>query len=184
MTGMTALQQWECCPEYIDFGDRKQTVRLLRQKDRYAVRGNSAAQELGEVEIHLPGDDISIIRGTPPLGAASDYEILPVYASAKDSTPAVVTQRIFVRLEENTPFDRVRESVEALNFRIDDIPAHAPHCAWLEPESGRVDDSLSKLALLRALPRVVNAEPQVLRPRIWKHPQRTGRPPSSTNSEN
>lgn len=124
---------------------------------------------IGEVEARLPGDEITIIRGEPPLTAPPDHEILPVYASAKHSTPAVVTQRIFVRLEEDTPFDKVRGPVEALGFRIDDIPVHAPHCAWLEPESGSVGDSLSKLEQLRALPRVVNVEPQVLRPRDWKH---------------
>ncbi len=168
MTGMTALHQWENCPEHIDTGDGKHRVRLLKQKNRFAIKDSEMPQGIGEVETRLPGDDINIIHGTPPRAASSDYEILPVYASAENSTPAVVTQRIFVRLDEGTPFDTVRESIEALGFRIDDIPSHAPHCAWLAPESGGVGDSLSKLEPLRALSRVINAEPQVLRPRDWK----------------
>jgi len=165
---MTALLQWENCPEYIDIGDGEHRVQLLKQKDRFAIKGSELPRNIGEVEMHLPGDDINIIRGTPSLTAAANYELLPVYAPTGSSPPAVVTQRIFVRLDQDTRFETVRESVEALGFRIDDIPSHAPHCAWLEPESGGVGDSLSKLALLRALPRVVNAEPQVLRPRDRK----------------
>lgn len=169
---MTALQQWDCCPEFIDIGDRIQSVRLLKRNDLYAIRGNVSQLQSGELEMRLAGDDISIMRGTPPSTTSADFELLPVYTTAKNSTPAVVTERIFLRLEENTPVDAVRASIEALDFRIDDIPAHAPHCAWLEPKSGRVDDALSKLEMLRALPRVVNAEPQVLRPREWKNANR------------
>ena len=172
MTSMTALQQWDCCPEFIDIGDRIRSVRLLKRNDLYAIRGNVSQLQSGELEMRLAGDDISIMRGTPPSTASADFELLPVYTAAKNSTPAVVTERIFLRLEENTTVDAVRASIEALDFRIDDIPAHAPHCAWLEPKSGRVDDALSKLEMLRALPRVVNAEPQVLRPREWKNADR------------
>lgn len=168
MTGMAALHQWENCPQHIDTGDGKHRVRLLKQMNRFAIKDSEMPQGLGEVETRLAGDDINIIHGTPPPTASSDYAILPVYASTGKSAPAVVTQRIFVRLDEDTPFGEARESIEALGFRIDDIPAHAPHCAWLEPASGGVGDSLSKLEPLRALPRVVNAEPQVLRPRDWK----------------
>ena len=165
---MTALLQWENCPEHIDIGDGKHRTRLLKQNNRFAIKGSKPPRTIGEVEMHLPGDDINIIRGTPSSDAASNYALLPVYAETENSPPTVVTQRIFARLDQDTLFETARESVEALGFRIDDIPSHAPHSAWLEPESGGVGDSLSKLASLRALPRVVNAEPQVLRPRERK----------------
>jgi hypothetical protein len=181
---MTALQPWDCCPEFIDIGDRKQSVRLLKRNDLFAVKGNISQLQTGEVELRLAGDDVSIVRGTPPSTASPDLELLPVYAAAKNSTPAVVTKRIFLRLEEHTPVDEVRDSIEALDFRIDDIPAYAPHCAWLEPKSGRVDDALSKLEMLRALPRVVNAEPQVLRPRDWKNRRPMSQRHSRVDSEN
>jgi len=118
--------------------------------------------------MRLAGDDISILRGAPPATVATDVELLPVYSTASNATPAVATTRIFLRLEDDTSIDSVRSSIEALDLRVDEIPAYAPHSAWLEPKSGCVDDALSKLDILRALPRVANVEPQLLRPRSWK----------------
>lgn len=65
--------------------------------------------------------------------------------------------------------DTVRSNIEALGFKIDNVPAHAPNCAWLEPQSGRIEDALSRLAKLRALPGAAHVEPQLLRPRSWKN---------------
>jgi len=165
---MNALQQWDCCPEFIDIGDANGAIRLLKCDDLYAVRGTVSKHKLKDVKVRLTGDGISILRGTPSSQLSSDVELLPVYAVSKDSTPAVVTERIFLRLEEETTVESIRNDIEALDFHIDDIPAYAPHCAWLEPASGRVDEALSKLEMLRALPRVAHAEPQLLRARGWK----------------
>ncbi len=165
---MNALQQWDRCPEFIDIGDQRRSVRLLKCDDLYAMRGSPSEQQAGDVEMRLTGDGVSILRGTPPSDLGLDLELLPVYAAAKDSTPAVVTKRIFLRLEVDTPIDTVRGDIEALDFSIDDVPPYAPHCAWLEPKSGRVVDALSKLSRLRALPRAAHVEPQLLRPRGWK----------------
>lgn len=167
MTTVNRLQQWHCCPEFIDIDDQRGTVRLLKRGDLYALRGDPQ-QDLADVEIRLPGDHISIVRGTPPSNLRQSYEILPVYAASADSTPAVATNRIFFRLEPDIPVESVRSKIEALGFKIDDVPVHAPHCAWLEPRSGRVEDALSKLARLRALPGAAHVEPQLLRPRSWK----------------
>ncbi len=140
----------------------------MKCHDLYAMRGSISKQNAGDAQMRLPGDSVTILRGTPPCDQPPGLELLPVYSSAKDATPAVVTKRIFLRLQEDTPIDTVRGEIEALDFRIDDVPAHAPHCAWLEPKSGRVDDALGKLDRLRALPRAAHAEPQLLRPRGWK----------------
>lgn len=166
---MNSLQQWDCCPEFIDTGDPIRSVRLLKRHDLYAIRGSISQQPAGEVEMRLAGDDISILRGAPPATVATDVELLPVYSTASNATPAVATTRIFLRLEDDTPIDSVRSNIEALDLRVDEILAYAPHSAWLEPKSGRVDDALSKLDILRALPRVANVEPQLLRPRSWKN---------------
>ena len=165
---MNALQQWNRCPEFIDIGDRNGSIRLRKRGDLYAMRGSISKQLSADVELRLTGDDVSILRGAPPADAASSFELLPVYAATKNSTPAVVTGRIFFRLEEGTSIDTVRGDIEALDFRIDEVPVHAPHCAWLEPKSGRVDEALFKLDRLRALPLTANVEPQLLRPRSWR----------------
>lgn len=165
---MNALQHWNRCPEFIDIGDGNGSVRLRKRDDFYAIRGTIAKQLSADVEMRLTGDDVSILRGTPPADAAPAFELLPVYAAARDATPAVATGRIFLRLEEDMSIDTVRDDIEALDFRIDEVPLHAPHCAWLEPKSERIDEALSKLDRLRALPLTAHVEPQLLRPRSWK----------------
>jgi hypothetical protein len=165
---MNPLQQWVRCPEFIDIGDQRRSIRLLKCDDLYAVRGKLSERHVDDVEMRLAGDDVSILRGPPPSDLPAEFELLPVYAVAKGATPAVATKRIFLRLQEQTTIDTVRADIEALDFDIDDIPAHAPHCAWLEPKSGHVDDALCKLERLRALPRAAHVEPQLLRPRGWK----------------
>ena len=168
MITMNALQQWIRCPEFIDIGDRNGSFRLRKRGDLYAMRGSISKQLTADVEMRLTGDDVSILRGTPPADAAPAFELLPVYTAVKDATPAVATGRIFLRLEEGTPIDTVRGDIEALDFRIDEVPIYAPHCAWLEPKSERIDEALSKLDRLRALPSAAHVEPQLLRPRSWK----------------
>jgi hypothetical protein len=165
---MNTLQQWKCCPEFIDIGEKNGSVRLVKRDDLYAVRGSVSERNLEHVKVQLTGDDINILRGTPSTELASDLELLPVYAASIDSTPAVATKRVFLRLDEDATIESVRGDIEALEFFVDEIPAHAPHCAWLEPKSGRIDEALSKIELLRALPHTAHAEPQLLRPRSWK----------------
>ena len=165
---MNTLQQWNRCPEFIDIDDRSGSVRLRKRGDLYALRGSVSKPLSADVEMRLTGDDVSILRGTPPADAASTLELLPVYAAAGHSTPAVATRRVFFRLDEGASVETVRDDIEALDFRIDEIVIHAPHCAWLEPKSGRIDEALSKLGQLRALPLTANVEPQLLRPRSWK----------------
>jgi hypothetical protein len=169
VTIMSALQQWQRCPDFIDIDDEKRSIRLLKRDDCYAIRGKLSQQLSSDVKMRLPGDDISILRGAPPGDALPAFEFLPVYAVAGNTPPTVVTERIFLRLEEVTPIESVRSDIETLGFNIDDVPAHARHCAWLEPKSGRVDDALSKLGRLRALPGAAHVEPQLLRPRSWKN---------------
>jgi hypothetical protein len=165
---MDALQQWNRCPEFIDIDDRNGSVRLRKRGDLYAMRGSISKQLSAAVEMRLTGDDVSILRGTPLVDTMPARELLPVYAAARDAAPAVATGRIFLRLEEDMSIDTVRDDIETLDFRIDEVLIHAPHCAWLEPKSGRIDEALSKLDRLRALPLTANVEPQLLRPRSWK----------------
>lgn len=169
MATMNTLQQWKCCPEFIDIGDNNRSIRLVKRNDLYAVRGSASVRNLEHVDVQMSDDDINILRGTPSTDLASDLELLPVYAATGNSTPAVATKRIFLRLDEDATIESVRGDIEALELVVDEIPAHAPHCAWLEPKSGRVDEALSKIEMLRALPRTAHAEPQLLRPRSWKN---------------
>lgn len=168
MATMNTLQQWNCCPEFIEIGNEQGPIRLAKRDDLYAIRGTPSDRNLDDLDVQLTGDDISILRGTPSTRLASVGELLPVYAASMDSTPAVATKRIFLRLAEDATIDSVIDAIEALELVVAEVPAHAPHCAWLEPKSGRVDEALAKIDSLRALPQTAHAEPQLLRPRGWK----------------
>lgn len=165
---MNALQQWQRCPDCIHIDDQKRSARLLKRDDLFAIRGAPRRERGDTVEVQLPGDDISIVRGAPPADAYPDAEFLPVYAAPGNATPAVVTGRVFLCLRDALDLEPVRADIEALGFEIVDTPAYAPHSAWLAPRSGRVVDALSKLDALRALPGAERVEPQILRPKGWK----------------
>jgi len=167
---MNPLQQWKHCPDFIDIDDKHGSIRLTKRDDLYAVRGEPGQVHGDAVEMQLTGDDISILRGAPPANSPADGALLPVYSGIPDSTPAVVTGRIFFRLRDDLAVESMREAIETLGFVIADIPAYAPHSAWLSPRSGGVADALSQLASLRALPGAAHAEPQLLRPKSWKSP--------------
>ena len=165
---MNPLQQWTRCPDQIEIDDGNGPIRLHKRDDIYAIRGSVSKHVTDNVEAQPIGDDIRIARGRPAPGLAPEVEVLPVYSASEGASPAVATQRIYLRLDEGTTIESVRGELEALDFAVADIPAYAPHSAWLEPASGRVDEALSKLDLLRALPRAAHVEPQLLRARAWK----------------
>jgi len=167
---MNALQQWKRCPDFIDIDGQSGSVRLTKRDDLYAIRGEPGQIRNDAVETQLAGDDISILRGSPAADSHADGALLPVYSGISDSTPAVVTGRIFFRLHDNLALESARDAIEALGFVIAEVPAYAPHSAWLMPRSGNVCDALSKLVSLRALPGAAHAEPQLLRPKSWKSP--------------
>lgn len=166
---MNPLQQWMRCPEHIVVGDRNERARLHKRDDLHAIRGMTSGTVAETVVVQAIDDDISIARGRPSPDLAPDVEVLPVYSTNEGANPAVATKRIFLRLDEGTSIESIRDEVEALDFAIAEIPAYAPHSAWLEPVSGRVDEALSKLDRLRALPSAAHVEPQLLRPRGWKN---------------
>jgi hypothetical protein len=75
---MDTLQQWNCCPEFIDIGDEKRSIRLVKRDDLYAVRGALPKRKLEHVDMRLTGDDVSIVRGAPSPELESGLDLLPV----------------------------------------------------------------------------------------------------------
>jgi len=165
---MNALQRWNRCPERIEIGESDRPIRLLKRNNVYGIRNVDVGRLPANVNVERIGDDVSIAHAAPSPELASDLELLPVYAAGEGSTPAVATERVFLRLDEHTTARAVETELGALGYRVAEVPAYAPHCAWLEPASGRVDEALSQLDRLRALPHAAHAEPQLLRPRRSK----------------
>lgn len=165
MTGVNALQQWNRCPERIEIGEAANPVRLLKRDNLYGIRSADAGRLPGDVKLEPIGEDVSIAHAAPSPGLEGDLVLLPVYAANDASTPAVATERLFLRLDEQTSPRDLETKLRTLGFVVSEIPSYAPHCAWLAPASGRVDEALSKLASLRALPHVAHVDPELLRPR-------------------
>ena len=183
MTGVNALQQWNRCPECIEIGETSHPVRLLKRDNLYGIRSADAGRIPGDVEIEPIGEDVAIAHAAPSPALEGDFELLPVYAASEVSTPAVATERVFLRLDEQSSPRNLKTRLEKLGFVLAEIPSYAPHCAWLEPASGRVDEALSKLGELRALPHVAHVDPQLLRPRRAR-PANPGAPPAAPDGAN
>ena len=175
---MNALAQWNRCPDCIEIGESDKPVRLLKRNNSYGIRVADARRLPKDVKVEPIGDDVCIAHAPPSPALGDDLELLPVYAASEGSTPAVATKRIFLRLDEHSTPKALESELRALGFLVTEVPAYAPHSAWLEPASGRVDEALSMLERLRALPHAAHAEPQLLRPKAWKHDAAGIRPPA------
>ena len=79
------------------------------------------------------------------------------------------TGRVFVRLAEGHDAGEHRAAFAGAGFRVERAVAHAPHAAWLRPDSGGASVALSALDAIRRLPDVVHVEPQMLLERRAKH---------------
>jgi hypothetical protein len=163
-----ADQQWRKCPDVVVIEGDDGSVTLRKRSDSYAIRGPVPDELRAGVLETLPGDDITIIRGTPRADSVAQGQLLPVYRGDSGEDLAVVTGRIFLRLDEGREAAGATERVASMGLRVAEILPYAPNAAWLEPASGKVADGLARLDELRALPGVAHVEPQILRPRAWK----------------
>ncbi|MDX1434491.1 MAG: hypothetical protein R3286_18760 [Gammaproteobacteria bacterium] len=180
---MNALQRWNRCPDCIEIGENDSPIRLLKRNNQYGVRSADTGRLPAGVQVEPIGDDVAIAHAPPSPELGDDLDLLPVYAADERASPAVATRRVFLRLDENTPARALEAELEALGFVVTEVPRYAPHSAWLEPASGRVDEALSMLERLRALPHAASAEPQLLRPKSKRSPSR-GAPPAGVDGEN
>ena len=131
--------------------------------------GTTAAR--GVPTIHgTVGDDpelgrIAIHHGAPdPATLGSGVRLVAVYESPESHTLNVPTGRIFVRFGDAIRAEDRRPILEALGFRIVDIPRYAPQAAWIEDVQGRIARALGRIRDLEALEDVENVEPQLLAP--------------------
>jgi hypothetical protein len=111
----------------------------------------------------LENDGIAVVPKSPAVEAAED--VRPVYRIEPGGHPAVPTGRVFVRLREGEPANERNDDFARAGYVIENIPAWAPHTAWLRPASGGIVAALNGMERLRSLTDVENVEPQLLRPR-------------------
>jgi len=100
--------------------------------------------------------------GAPRRDAGPDASLGPVYRRRPGGDAVVPTGRAFVRFPEGESAERHREVLAAAGFELEDVPAYAPHAAWVRAHDGSVSAALHGLGALARLPGVQHVEPQLV----------------------
>jgi hypothetical protein len=140
------------------------TSHYLRQSGLFAVHGPLPERLGRSVILVLPEEQISVCRGEPEPEMISQIRITPVYALESGGTPAVPTGRVFVRFAERVRAESRRAELDQAGYVIVEIPAYAPHAAWVRAANGDIGTSLIQLSALNQVPDVRHVEPQMLMP--------------------
>lgn len=122
--------------------------------DLYALPGEAPSDAAPVADL----GGVRVYRGAAAPGAG------PVYTLA-GGTMAVPTGRAFVRFREGSDPREAEEALGGAGFRIESVPAYAPHAAWVAHQGGSVAEGLQGIDALRQLPGVVHVEPEILTPR-------------------
>jgi hypothetical protein len=140
-------------------GERAQTLYELAT-DLIAVHGAGPSPDAISL---LEGGAVAVERLS---GARSDAlrrgALGPVYRRVPGGGVAVPTGQVFVRLAEGQRAEERRAELERSGYRIEEVPAYAPHAAWIRPASDEIADGLRNLDRLERLPAVARVEPQFL----------------------
>ncbi len=150
----------EASPNVLKHSTVRPEVRLHLAPELHARHGAPG----GEALLRFEDEGIAVFEGEPP--AADD--VGPVYRDRSGGELCVPTGRLFVRCAEDDDFAAKTDAVEAAGYAVVEVPAYAPHCAWLVARSGRIEDALNGIPGLEEIDGVVNVEPQMLRRRALR----------------
>jgi hypothetical protein len=149
----------------------------------HAPRSVRVKGERGEASYEVDEDLIAIHGGEPSPGAILVLEggevvvepragrrparpqrgrLGPVYRRAPGGGVAVPTGRAFVRFAPGERAEDHRAELEASGYRLEDVPAYAPHAAWIRHRSGDVATALRGIPRVERIPAVAHVEPQFL----------------------
>ena len=157
-------------PETLAQSTLNPAIVYRRSDDLIAVRGPRGRSGHEGLVLTVTGDDgesIAVYRGGPAeraAWAADAVAIAPVYTLA--TRIAVPSGRVFVRFRDGVPATAKREDLRRAGYRITATLGYAPNAAWLEADDGRLASALANVHRLEAVSDVVNAEPQLLAPRV------------------
>ncbi|HMS82461.1 MAG TPA: hypothetical protein PKD12_02275 [Nitrospira sp.] len=138
--------------------------RYTRQADLYAVHGPLPSQLRPDIEYTIEEDVLTICRGALPPSADLPGTVMltPVYRLEPHGPLAVPTSRIYVRAKEGTSLEDHRTQLANLGYAIVEVPAYAPHTAWVQATTRDVGTSLQHFEQLTTLPDVEHVEPELL----------------------
>ncbi|HEX7241153.1 MAG TPA: hypothetical protein VF263_12845 [Longimicrobiaceae bacterium] len=124
----------------------------------YALRPELVALHGGEGGVRV------VPRGAEEAAGAAAG---PVYA-LPGGTLAVPTGRVLLRFREGVDAAARAEEVRGAGFRLEGALPHAPHAAWVAPESGGIADALRGIGRLLRLAEVEGADPELLSERAFR----------------
>jgi hypothetical protein len=139
-------------------------VSYSRSDEWVAIALAKDASPPANARFLLENDGVAVVPKSAAVAAAEDLR--PVYRIEPGGQPAVPTGRVFVRLREGQPASEQHDDFAQAGYVIENIPAWAPHTAWLRPATGGIVAALNGIERLRSLTGVENVEPQLLRPRM------------------
>jgi hypothetical protein len=170
------MSQKDPFPDYpgrITFSTERSNVSYVRSPGYYAVHRNAPDAAPADALFALNEGAIAVYRGehAPPSGTRKPKDLVtPVYVLQPGGSPAVPTGLIFIRFPEGTRVEDLRKEIEDAGYRLADIPAYAPHTAWVAASSGNIAQALSGVATLERVNTVQNVEPQMLVERSTRIP--------------
>jgi len=140
-------------------------LSYVLDRRRVAVREDASSVEAGPgVSI---GPDLTVLPADS-LPGDSEADVLPVYGLGAGGAPFVPTGTVGLRFREGvSAWDR-QDGLHQVGYRILDVPAYAPHFAWIEARSGRLVDTLAGLHELQEIPDVAHVEVQMITPKATR----------------
>ncbi len=171
MGNATLKKVLEKFPEKVPQGSGSDAGMYRVAQNMYAAAGPLTEAMKGDRVATLEHEQIHVLR-LPAENMELDFpkggNVTAVYTLNRNGTFFIPTGRLFVRLEKNKKLQDLARRLAALQFRIVDIPAYAPHAGWIAHESGEPGRALAELDSVRNLEGVENVEPQMLSARSLK----------------
>ena len=159
-------------PRQVAAGTARAGEAYTLQDGYYAVHGRVPGAPAPGAVLVLEDGAIAVFAGS--LAAAGEggetsarINIGPVYAQPGGPL-AVPTGLVFVRFREGTAAGARRADIERAGYELVQVPAYAPHAAWVCAQPGGIAAALQNSAALAALSGVENVEPQMLMERATR----------------
>jgi hypothetical protein len=161
---MAANELLAVFPTRVQASSRSPDLWYERVPDLFALHGQIPASLRTAAVYELNEGAIVVLRGAPgrePVAPAI-AAVTPVYALRPNGPPAVPTGLVFVRFAERVAIDERRDQLAQAGYNVAEVPAYAPHAAWVRASHGGIATSLAGIAALAGIADVVSVEPQML----------------------
>lgn len=156
-------------PRQLHIGSGNDSVRFILSSEYLALHGIDPGTGLDGAALAFTEQGVGVFaKDEADARRAAGLRMGPVYVNATGTSFAVPTGRVFLRLREGESAETLRSAIAGVGLRIAQIPAYAPHAAWLEPATGDIAAGLAALPALRTLAGVESVEPELLQRRAQR----------------